>query len=82
MTARDCMSSPPAEGESAVGALFVKQSCEMNDEHNKRKISLRVNFFRKPGQQLASGEEESQECDVMDCPSPEACIADDFFRCA
>src|SRR5262249_46529413 len=48
MTARDCPSAPPAEGESAVGALFVKQSCEMNDPTNKRKILLRVNFFRKP----------------------------------
>jgi hypothetical protein len=68
MTARDCMSSPPAEGESAVGALFIKQSCEMNDANNKRRILLRVNFFRKPGQsgtnpqlptQLTEGQFES-----------------------
>jgi hypothetical protein len=68
MTPRDCTSAPPAEGESAVGALFVKQSCELNDERNKRKILLRVNFFRKPGQsgtnpqlptQLTEGQFES-----------------------
>jgi len=67
-TARDCTSSPPAEGESAVGALFIKQSCEMNDQSNKRKILLRVGFFRKPGQsgtnpqlptQLTEGQFES-----------------------
>ena len=26
--ARDCVSAPPAEGESAVGTMFVKQTCE------------------------------------------------------
>jgi hypothetical protein len=66
--ARDCRSLPAAEGESAVGALFVKQSCEMNDEVNNRRIVLRVNFFRKPGQsgvnpqlstQLTQGQFES-----------------------
>jgi len=68
VTARDCMSSPPAEGESAVGTLFIKQSCEMNDAANKRKIILRVSFYRKPGQsgtnpqlptQLTEGQFES-----------------------
>jgi hypothetical protein len=67
-TARDCMSSPPAEGESAVGALFIKQSCDMNDTANARKIMLRVSFYRKPGQsgtnpqlptQLTEGQFES-----------------------
>jgi hypothetical protein len=67
-TARDCTSSPPAEGESAVGALFIKQSCEMNDVGNKRKIILRVSLYRKPGQsgtnpqlptQLTEGQFES-----------------------
>ena len=53
-TARDCTSSPPAEGESAVGALFIKQSCEMNDAANARKIMLRVSFYRKPGQSGAN----------------------------
>jgi hypothetical protein len=68
VTARDCTSSPPAEGESAVGTLFIKQSCEVNDAPNARKIILRVNFFRKPGQsgtnpqlptQLTEGQFES-----------------------
>jgi hypothetical protein len=68
VTARDCTSSPPAEGESAVGALFIKQSCEMNDAANARKIILRVSFYRKPGQsgtnpqlptQLTEGQFES-----------------------
>jgi len=66
VTARDCTSLPPAEGESAVGDLFVKQTCEMTA--GGRKIMLRVNFFRKPGQsgtnpqlptQLTEGQFES-----------------------
>jgi hypothetical protein len=68
VTARDCTSVPPAEGESAVGALFIKQSCEMNDAANARKIILRVSLYRKPGQsgtnpqlptQLTEGQFES-----------------------
>ena len=67
-SARDCRSLPIAEGESAVGALFIKQSCEMNDGANGRRIALRANFFRKPGQsgvnphlstQLTQGQFES-----------------------
>ena len=68
-TARDCTScAGPAEGESAVGTLFIKQSCEMNDAPNARKIILRVSFYRKPGQsgtnpqlptQLTEGQFES-----------------------
>jgi len=66
--ARHCRSQPAAEGESAVGALFVKQSCEMDDPANNRRIVLRSNFFRKPGQsgvnpqlstQLTQGQFES-----------------------
>jgi hypothetical protein len=66
--ARHCRSLPAAEGESAVGTLFIKQSCEMNDEVNARRITLRANFFRKPGQsgvnpqlstQLTQGQFES-----------------------
>ena len=66
--ARDCRSLPAAEGESAVGALFVKQSCELDDRANNRRIVLRANFFRKPGQsgvnpqlstQLTQGQFES-----------------------
>jgi predicted dehydrogenase len=39
-----------------------------------------LQFYRKPGQQLASAEAESIECDMMDCPSPEQSIVDDFFH--
>jgi hypothetical protein len=51
-----------------VGDLFVKQACEMTDAAAGRKIMLRVNFFRKPGQsgtnpqlptQLTEGQFES-----------------------
>jgi hypothetical protein len=66
--ARYCTSLPPAEGESAVGDLLVKQSCEMTDAANRRKIVLRASLFRKPGQsgtnpqlptQLTEGQFES-----------------------
>src|SRR5712691_9197647 len=66
--ARDCTSLPPAEGESAVGALFVKQACEKTDAALGQKIVIRVNYFRKPGQsgvnpqlptQLTQGQFES-----------------------
>jgi hypothetical protein len=65
---RDCTALAPAEGESAVGSLFVKQSCELIDPEHRRKIVLRVNFLRKPGQnafnpqmatQLTQGQYES-----------------------
>jgi hypothetical protein len=68
VAARDCKSAPPAEGESAVGTLFVKQSCEKNDPARGRKFVLRVNYFRKLGQsgsnpqmptQLTKGQFES-----------------------
>jgi hypothetical protein len=66
--ARDCVQSPPANGESSVGDVFIKQSCERVDAAEGRKIVLRVNFFRRPGQsavnpqmpsQLTSGQFES-----------------------
>ena len=66
--ARDCTSLPPAEGESAVGALFVKQACEKTDAALGQEIVIRVNYFRKPGQsgvnpqlptQLTQGQFES-----------------------
>jgi hypothetical protein len=73
---RDCTALAPAEGESAVGSLFVKQSCELVDPEHKRKITLRVNFFRKPGQsafnpqmatQLTQGQfESSARLEVFD----------------
>ena len=66
--ARDCQSVPPAEGESPVGSLFVKQVCERKDVAAGRRIVVRVNLFRKPGQsgynpqlptQLTQGQFES-----------------------
>src|SRR5262249_6274285 len=65
---RDCKSLLPAEGESAVGSLFVKQSCELVDTARGVRITLRVSYFRKPGQsgvnpqaptQLTQGQFES-----------------------
>jgi hypothetical protein len=71
---RDCVALPPAEGESAVGGLFVKQSCELTA--HGRKVVLQVNFFRKPGQsafnpqmstQLTQGQfESSARLEVLD----------------
>jgi hypothetical protein len=64
--ARDCKSLPMAEGESAVGAQFVKQVCEKVDAG--RRLILNVNLYRKPGQsgvnpqlptQLTEGQFES-----------------------
>jgi hypothetical protein len=66
--ARDCTSLPVSEGESAVGSLWVKQACELTDPARGIKITLRVNYFRKPGQsgvnpqlptQLTQGQFES-----------------------
>jgi hypothetical protein len=68
VAARDCVSQPLAEGESAVGDVFVKQACEVSDAASGRKIVLRVNYFRNPGQsgtnpqlptQLTEGQFES-----------------------
>jgi hypothetical protein len=73
---RDCTASPPAEGESAVGGLFIKQSCELVDPAHGRRIALKVNYFRKPGQsafnpqmptQLTEGQfESSARLEVLD----------------
>jgi hypothetical protein len=66
--ARDCVSEPAAEGETAIGSLFVKQSCARTDAARGLKISVRANYFRKPGQggvnpqlpsQLTQGQFES-----------------------
>jgi hypothetical protein len=66
--ASDCKSVPPAEGEGSVGSLFIKQVCERKDLAAGRRIVLRVNLFRKPGQsgvnpqlpiQLTQGQFES-----------------------
>ena len=66
--ARDCKAEPAAEGESAVGDVFVKQRCEVVDAKNARRVIVAANFFRKPGQsgvnpqlptQLTQGQFES-----------------------
>jgi len=66
--ARDCTALPAADGESAVGALFVKQSCEKTDTERGLKIAMRASYFRKAGQsgvnpqlptQLTQGQFES-----------------------
>jgi hypothetical protein len=65
---RDCKALPPAEGESAIGDIFVKQLCELTDVRNARNVTVAANFFRKPGQsgvnpqlptQLTQGQFES-----------------------
>jgi hypothetical protein len=58
--ARDCTAVPPAEGESAVGGLFVKQTCEKTDTANARRIVIRANLFRKPGQSAVNPQLPSQ----------------------
>jgi hypothetical protein len=66
--AQDCEALPPAEGETPVGSLFVKRVCERKDVATARRIVVRVNLFRKPGQsaynpqlptQLTQGQFES-----------------------
>jgi len=66
--ARDCKPEPPAEGETAIGDVFVKQRCMLVDAKNARRVAIAVNFFRKPGQsgvnpqlptQLTQGQFES-----------------------
>jgi hypothetical protein len=52
--ARDCTALPAADGESAVGALFVKQSCEKTDAERGLKIAMRASYFRKAGQSGAN----------------------------
>ncbi len=65
---RDCTARPAAEGESAVGDQFIKQSCELIDRDQHRKVDLKIDFYRKPGQsafnpqmptQLTQGQFES-----------------------
>jgi hypothetical protein len=57
---RDCVALPAAAGESPVGERFVKQSCELTDTEHRRRIVLRVNFFRKPGQNAFNPQEPTQ----------------------
>lgn len=65
---RDCTTLPLAEGESAVGTLFVKQVCRRDDPTRGLSLALRISYFRKPGQsgvnpqlptQLTQGQFES-----------------------
>jgi hypothetical protein len=69
--ARDCISLPVVEGESAIGSLFVKQYCELMEPTRGIKVVVRVNYFRRPGQsgvnphlptQLTQGQFESSAC--------------------
>jgi hypothetical protein len=66
--ARDCTALPAGEGESAVGTLFVKQSCDRVDAARGLRIAMRASYFRKLGQsgvnpqlptQLTQGQFES-----------------------
>ena len=57
---RDCMEQPAAEGETPVGDLFIKQSCERADATNRRRIALHVNYFRKRGQSAFNPQQPSQ----------------------
>jgi hypothetical protein len=43
-----CVDSPPAEGETAVGGVFLKQRCEKVAQG--RHLMVEGRFFRKPGQ--------------------------------
>jgi len=76
--ARDCQTLPAAEGESAVGGLFVKLACELTDRERGIRILLRTNYFRKPGQsgvnpqlptQLTVGQfESSARLEIQEAP--------------
>jgi hypothetical protein len=66
--ATQCRELPAAEGETAIGSIFVKQSCEVTDVRQDRRVVVAANFFRKPGQsgtnpqlptQLTQGQYES-----------------------
>ena len=58
--ARDCTALPPAEGESPVGSDFIKRACEKTDPKANRRIVLRVNLYRKPGQNAVNPQLPSQ----------------------
>ena len=57
---RDCKSLPLAEGESPVGDLFVKEDCDVSDPQTGRRIVIRANLFRKPGQSAVNPQLPSQ----------------------
>ena len=76
--AEDCKSSPPADGESAVGSVFVKLDCEKTDAAAHRRYLLSVRMLRKPGQsgrdprqpsRLTSGQfESSARLEIYETP--------------
>jgi hypothetical protein len=76
--ARDCQALPPADGEGAVGSLFVKSLCSRNDDTTGTQISIQARYFRKPGQsgvnpqmptQLTQGQfESSARLDIVKTP--------------
>jgi hypothetical protein len=78
--AQDCRAVPPAEGETPVGSLFVKRVCERRDVAAGRRIVVRANLFRKPGQsgynpqlptQLTQGQfESSARMEIYQLDSP------------
>jgi hypothetical protein len=43
-----CKDFPPADGESAVGGIFIKQRCEKTTP--ERILTVQTHFLRKPGQ--------------------------------
>jgi hypothetical protein len=43
-----CTDSPPAEGETPVGGILIKQRCEKTS--SSRHLTLETRFLRKPGQ--------------------------------
>ena len=43
-----CADLPPADGESAVGGIFIKQRCEKTLP--ERTLTVETHFLRKPGQ--------------------------------
>jgi hypothetical protein len=44
----NCRDLPPAEGESAVGGVFIKQRCDKTMP--ERALTVETHFLRKPGQ--------------------------------
>jgi len=72
-SARDIVGKIPTRNRSPtmyrpVGGLFVRQSCTLVDSAHQRRVELKVNLYRKPGQsafnpqmstQLTQGQFES-----------------------
>jgi hypothetical protein len=44
----NCTDQPPAEGETPVGGVFIKQRCEKTTP--ERAMTVETHFLRKPGQ--------------------------------